>query len=91
VVPGHRAAGRPVPVRPVLGGPALYHRLPDDRRAGAVRWPGKAGVTFSDALTAGHRWLWADAVFPQAAGPAAVQKLPPPLRDLVLSGLATAA
>jgi hypothetical protein len=70
---------------------ALYHALPADRRVGAVRWPGKAGVTFSDALTAVRRWLRADAVFPQAAGPAAVQKLPPPLRDLVLSGLATAA
>jgi hypothetical protein len=65
--------------------------LPADRRVGAVQWPGKAGVTFSDALTAVRRWLWVDAVFPQAAGPAAVQKLPPALRDLVLSGLATAA
>lgn len=70
---------------------ALYHALPDDRRVGTIRWPGPVGVTFSDALTAVRRWLWADAVFPQAAGPAAVQKLPPPLRDLVLSGLATAA
>ena len=70
---------------------ALYHALPEGKRAARVDWPGKAGVTFSDALTAVRRWLWADAVFPQAAGPAAVQKLPPDFRDLLLSGLATAA
>lgn len=70
---------------------ALYRALPADRRVGAVRWPGKAGVTFADALTAVRRWLSADAVFPQAAGPPAVQKLPPPLCDLVLSDLTTAA
>jgi hypothetical protein len=70
---------------------ALYHLLPTAKRAGRVDWPGKAGVTFSDALTAVRRWLWADGVFPQAAGPAAVQKLPRDFRDLLLAGLATAA
>ena len=70
---------------------ALYALLPASKRSGGVTWPGKAGVTFSDALTAVRRWLRAEAVFPQAAGPSAVQKLPPRLRDLVLSGLATAA
>jgi hypothetical protein len=52
---------------------ALYAALPADRRVGAVQWPAKAGVTFSDALTAVRRWLRADAVFPQAAGPVAIQ------------------
>jgi hypothetical protein len=70
---------------------ALYALLPEPKRAGRITWPGKAGVTFSDALTAVRRWLWAEGVFPQAAGPAAAQELPAPLRDLVLSGLATAA
>ena len=70
---------------------ALYHALPEAKRAGRVEWPGKAGVTFSDALTAVRRWLWADGVFPQAVGPSAVRKLPPDFRELLLHGLATAA
>jgi hypothetical protein len=37
----------------------LYAALPEANRRGSVSWPGKAGVTFSDALTAVRRWLWA--------------------------------
>ncbi|MBN9121691.1 MAG: transposase, partial [Planctomycetes bacterium] len=44
----------------------LFHALPESKRAGAVSWPGKATVTFSDALCAVRRWLWAEAVLPQA-------------------------
>jgi hypothetical protein len=51
-------------------------------------WPGEAGVTFSDALTAVRRWLWTEWVFPQAGG---VAKLPEPLRELLLTALAPAA
>jgi hypothetical protein len=69
---------------------ALYALLPETKRVGAVTWPGKAEVTFSDAVTAVRRWLWAEGVFPQAIGPSAAQKLPAPFRELVLSGLATA-
>lgn len=41
----------------------LFHALPESKRAGAVSWPGKATVTFSDALCAVRRWLWAETVW----------------------------
>jgi hypothetical protein len=69
----------------------LFMARPEQERQGSVHWPGKAVVTFSDALTAVRRWLWAEWVFPQAAGGTAVQQLPEPLRALVLSALAPAA
>jgi hypothetical protein len=69
----------------------LYDRLPEHKRAGAVEWPGKVGVTFSDALTAVRRWLWAEAVLPHAGAGTAVEKLPEPVRELLFSALATAA
>jgi hypothetical protein len=69
----------------------LYHALPADKRAGAVTWPGKATVTFSDALTAVRRWLWTEWVFPQAGEDGGVAKLPEPLRELLLAALAPAA
>ncbi len=56
----------------------LFHALPDAKRAGAVAWPGKATVTFSDALCAVWRWLWDEAVLPQAGDGAVLQKLPAP-------------
>jgi hypothetical protein len=69
----------------------LYHALPEGKRAGAVVWRGKEETTFSDAMAAVRRWLWAEWVFPQADGGSAIQKLPPPLRDLIFSALAPAA
>jgi hypothetical protein len=69
----------------------LFHSLPAATRAGAVAWPGKATVTFSDALSAVRRWLWAEAVLPQAGDAAALQKLPEPVRELLLTTLAPAA
>lgn len=69
----------------------LYMALPEQERQGSVQWPGKAVVTFSDALTAVRRWLWSSWVFPQAAGGTAVQQLPEPLQALVFSALAPAA
>ena len=68
----------------------LYQALPESERSGAVAWPGKADTTFSDALAAVRRWLWAGWVFPRAEGGGAVEKLPEPLRDLILSALAPA-
>ena len=68
-----------------------FAALPEAKRTGSVGWPGKSGVTFSDALTAVRRWLWAEAVFPQAGGASAVAKLPEPLRELILTSLAPAA
>jgi hypothetical protein len=69
----------------------LYHLLPEAKRVGGVAWPGKAGVTSSDALTAVRRWLWAEGVLPQADPGAAVEKLPGPVRELLLTALAPAA
>ena len=34
----------------------LYHSLPETKRVGRVEWPGKVGVTFSDAITSVRRW-----------------------------------
>jgi len=68
----------------------LYQALPAAKRTGGVRWPGKEGLTFSDALTAVRRWRWADGVLTQAGAAAAVQKLPEPVQDLLLSALAPA-
>ena len=69
----------------------LFAALPEPKRLGAVSWPGKVGVTFSDALCAVRRWLWAEAVLPQARGGAALKKLTEPVRELLLTTLAPAA
>lgn len=69
----------------------LFDALPESKRTGAVSWPGKAAVTFSDALCAVRRWLWDEAVLPQAGDGTGLQKLPPPVRELLLTTLAPAA
>ncbi len=69
----------------------LFHALPESKRVGAVTWPGKATVTFSDALCAVRRWLWVEAVLPQAGDGTALQKLPEPIRELLLTTLVPAA
>jgi hypothetical protein len=68
----------------------LFHALPEAKRVGAVAWPGKTTVTFSDALCAVRRWLWAEAVLPQAGEDAALEKLPRAVRELLLTTLAPA-
>jgi hypothetical protein len=69
----------------------LFDALPESKRVGGVAWPGKATVTFSDALSAVRRWLWAEAVVPQAGGATALKELPEPVRELLLTTLAPAA
>jgi hypothetical protein len=69
----------------------LFAALPAAKRTGAVGWPGKATVTFSDAMCAVRRWLWNEAVLPQAGDAMALQKLPAPIRELLLTTLAPAA
>jgi hypothetical protein len=69
----------------------LFTALPAGERAGVVEWPGKATVTFSDALTAVRRRLWSSWVFPQAACGTPIQELPEPLQTLLFSALAPAA
>ncbi len=68
----------------------LYHSLPETQRQGAVPWRGKATVTFSDALCAVRRRLWTEGVLRQLGDGAAVTKLPPQLREIILSALAPA-
>lgn len=69
----------------------LFHARPANKRTGAMAWPGKAGVTLPDAQSGVRRWLWAETVLPQAGDAAALAKLPEPLRELLLTTLATAA
>lgn len=69
----------------------LFDALPEPKRVGAVAWPGKTTVTFSDAMCAVRRWLWAEAVLPQAGDGTALEKLPEPVRELLLTTLAPAA
>jgi hypothetical protein len=69
----------------------LYQALPESKRSGGVSWPGKAGVTFSDAMAAVRLWLWREWVFPQAGGGRALEELPPQLRDVLFYALAPAA
>jgi hypothetical protein len=69
----------------------LYHTLPEAKRTGAIQWPGKAVVTFSDALSSVRRWLWGEWIFPQAGCDGALAKLPADLREMLLTALAPAA
>jgi hypothetical protein len=69
----------------------LYHRLPAEKRAGGIAWPGKATATFSDALAAVRRWLWTEGVFPHAGAASAVRELPDAVRELLLSALTPSA
>jgi hypothetical protein len=56
-----------------------------------VAWPGKAAVTLSDAMRAVRRWSWSEAVLPPAGHARALQKLPEPVRERLLTTLAPAA
>jgi hypothetical protein len=68
----------------------LFHTLPESKRSGAVRWAGKVTITFSGALTAVRRCIWADGVFPQANAGTPIAELPADVRELLLSALAPA-
>jgi hypothetical protein len=69
----------------------LYQSLPEAKRSGRVEWPGKQGVTFSDALTSVRRWLWREWVFPQAGGGTTMDQLPESLHKVLFYALAPAA
>jgi hypothetical protein len=65
-----------------------YWLLPSaDQEQGVVEWVGKATVTFSDAITAVRRWLWARWVFPRAGHADTFAKLPEAFQQLLLAGL----
>lgn len=91
-----RCKGTALPAGPCLFGlytvvAVLSDALPAGERVGAAAWPGKATVTFSDAMCAVRRWLRHEAVLPQAGDGSAQQKLPEPVRGLLLTTLAPAA
>jgi hypothetical protein len=68
----------------------LYRALPESKRSGPVRWPGKSGATFSDALAAVRRWLWSEWVLPRAGAGPLLEKLPGPLQEVLLGALTPA-
>ena len=70
----------------------LYTELPPRyRRVRAVAWPGKADVTFSDAITAVRRYLGVEGVFSISGHREAFEKLGGPLQRILLQGLAPTA
>jgi hypothetical protein len=69
----------------------LYHTLPEAKRSGGVVWPGKAGVTFSDAHCSVRLWIWTEGVFPRAGERFGLGELPGPLREVLRTALAPAA
>ncbi|WP_205678738.1 transposase [Aquisphaera insulae] len=69
----------------------LYASLPRGRSVGAVGWPGKTVVTFSDTMSAVRRWIWAEGVFAHAPDGPSIQKLPAPIREILYAALAPAA
>ena len=56
-----------------------------------MEWPGKAGVTFSDAITSVRRWLWREWVFARAGGSTVIDQFPEPLHKALFYALAPAA
>jgi hypothetical protein len=69
----------------------MYQSLPESKRVGLVDWPGKEGVTFSDAITSVRRWLWQEWAFPRAGGSLSIDQLPESLRKVLFYALAPAA
>ena len=69
----------------------LFQTLPESKRTGAVEWPGKTVTTFSDTLAAVRRRLWTESILPQASETQGLEKIPGPVRELLLTTLAPAA
>jgi hypothetical protein len=67
----------------------IYAELPRKWQAERVIVGGKkTGVTFSDAITAVRRWLWAEWIFATPNHNEAFKKIPPRLRAALLTSLA---
>jgi hypothetical protein len=70
----------------------LYAALPAEAtRERTVNYPGKAGVTFSDAIAAVRRQLWLEGVFESQGQAEVFRNLPRPLQAVILAALAPAA
>jgi hypothetical protein len=68
----------------------LFAALPAAHRKPALLWPGKTGVTFSDALTAVRQRFWRETVFREAPFRNELAKLTPKTRNVLLAALAPA-
>ena len=66
---------------------ALFTLTPEAYRVRVADWPGKVGVTFSDALASVRRWFWVEGVFRQTEFGPDLQKLRPELRDFLLAAM----
>ena len=70
----------------------LYSLLPmSEQHHYQLSWVGKQTTTFSDVITTVRRCLWEDWVFETTGQKDAFSKLPKPLREMLLTGLAPAA
>jgi hypothetical protein len=69
----------------------LFERLPAAKRQSGVHWPGKQGITFTDALTAVRHWVWTEGVLAEPKADMAMNQLPRTVKTLLLQALATAA
>jgi hypothetical protein len=70
----------------------LFSQLPEKYAySRGVDWEGKEGLTFSDAMTAVRKWLWAEWVFRAAGHGDAFENLPDEFKALILNGVAPAA
>jgi hypothetical protein len=69
----------------------LYSQVPAKYKRRGVSWAQKDGVTFSDAITAVRKWLWAEWIFRGAGYRDSYEKLPKGFQTLLLDGLAPAA
>ena len=69
----------------------IYDVTPAALRTGAIAWPGKMTVTFSDALACVRRRTWSEGVLRQAGCGPGLAELPDQVRELLLTTLAPAA
>ena len=69
----------------------MSEATPQGERSGAVAWPGKTTVSFSDALACVRRRTWCEGVLRQAGCGSGLAELPEPIRELLLTTLAPAA
>jgi hypothetical protein len=69
----------------------LYDAMPEGARRGGVRWPGKSGMTSSDAPCAVRSRLRSEGGFREAGDGLVLEKLPAPVRELLCRALAPAA
>ena len=69
----------------------MYEATPEGERSGAIAWPDKATVTFSDALACVRRRTWAEGGLPEAGCGLGLAELLERVRELLLTTLAPAA